>query len=97
MSDVLSTDIIDRFTAIVGDRYALRTDAEIAPFIEDARGRYQTASPLVLRPGSTDEVSAMREIDVKTKLVESGHPNLKITTPADLALAEALLRQAPSS
>lgn len=40
----------------------------------------------------TDEVSALEVIGVGVKLVESTHPNPKITTPADLALAEALLR-----
>ncbi len=39
----------------------------------------------------TDEVSALEAIGVGVKLVESTHPNLKITTPADLALAEAIL------
>jgi 2-C-methyl-D-erythritol 4-phosphate cytidylyltransferase len=40
----------------------------------------------------TDEVSALEAMGVAVKLVESTRPNLKITTPADLALAEALLR-----
>jgi 2-C-methyl-D-erythritol 4-phosphate cytidylyltransferase len=40
----------------------------------------------------TDEVSAMEAVGVRVKFVESTRPNLKITTPADLALAEALLR-----
>lgn len=40
----------------------------------------------------TDEVSALEAIGVRVKFVESAHPNLKITTPADLALAEALLK-----
>ena len=39
----------------------------------------------------TDEVSALEAIGQRVKFVESGHPNIKITTPADLALAEALL------
>jgi len=39
----------------------------------------------------TDEVSALEAIGVKVKFIESRHPNLKITTPADLALAEAYL------
>ncbi len=39
----------------------------------------------------TDEVSALEVIGVGVKLIESTHPNLKITTPADLALAAALL------
>jgi 2-C-methyl-D-erythritol 4-phosphate cytidylyltransferase len=40
----------------------------------------------------TDEVSAVQAIGVQVKFVESRHPNIKITTPADLALAEALLK-----
>lgn len=40
----------------------------------------------------TDEVSVMEAVGVRVKLVESKQPNLKITTPADLALAEALLQ-----
>lgn len=40
----------------------------------------------------TDEVSAMEATGHRVKLVESTSPNLKITTPADLALAEALSR-----
>ncbi len=39
----------------------------------------------------TDEVSAVEALGARVKFVESLHPNLKITTPADLALAEALL------
>lgn len=39
----------------------------------------------------TDEVSALEAIGIAVKFIESTHPNLKITTPADLALAEALL------
>jgi 2-C-methyl-D-erythritol 4-phosphate cytidylyltransferase len=42
----------------------------------------------------TDEVSAVQQTGVKVKFIESMHPNLKITTPADLALAEALMTQA---
>jgi 2-C-methyl-D-erythritol 4-phosphate cytidylyltransferase len=40
----------------------------------------------------TDEVSAVEVLGIRVKFVESGQPNLKITTPADLALSEALLR-----
>lgn len=39
----------------------------------------------------TDEVSALEAAGMKTRFIEAVHPNLKITTPADLALAEALL------
>ena len=50
-----------------------------------------TASGRVL----TDEVTAVQSCGTRVKFVESRHPNLKITTPADLALAEALLSIKP--
>ena len=40
----------------------------------------------------TDEVSAVEAIGVPVKLVVSPAPNLKITVPADIELAEALLK-----
>jgi len=39
----------------------------------------------------TDEASAMELIGVKTKLVANESPNLKITYPEDIPLAEHLL------
>lgn len=63
------------------------------PQVFDARllrEAYQNVAALGL--AVTDEVSAAQEIGVRVKFVESRHPNLKITTPADLALAEALLK-----
>lgn len=41
---------------------------------------------------ATDEVSALEAAGGRVKFLESRLPNLKITTPADLALAEALLQ-----
>ncbi|MEY5019372.1 MAG: 2-C-methyl-D-erythritol 4-phosphate cytidylyltransferase [Verrucomicrobiota bacterium] len=41
---------------------------------------------------ATDEVSAVEQLGTKVKFVESHSPNLKITTTADLALAEALVK-----
>lgn len=40
----------------------------------------------------TDEVSALETLGIPTRLVAHGSPNLKITHPADLKVAEALLR-----
>ena len=40
----------------------------------------------------TDEVTAVQAVGAKVKFIESRHPNLKVTTPADLALAEALMK-----
>ena len=44
----------------------------------------------------TDEVSAMQLLGHSVQLVESTSPNLKVTYPADLALAERLLTTANS-
>ena len=41
----------------------------------------------------TDEAAAVESLGQKVHLVETPFLNLKITTPADLAVAEALLRQ----
>lgn len=41
----------------------------------------------------TDEVSVMEAAGIPTKLVVSRFPNLKITVPADIALATALMTQ----
>jgi 2-C-methyl-D-erythritol 4-phosphate cytidylyltransferase len=41
----------------------------------------------------TDEAAAVESLGQKVYLVETPFLNLKITTPADLAVAEALLRQ----
>ncbi len=40
----------------------------------------------------TDEVSALQAIGTKVRLVENIEPNLKITIPADLAVAEKVLQ-----
>lgn len=44
----------------------------------------------------TDDVSAVLLTGARVKFIESRHPNLKITTAADLALAAALLEQDPT-
>ena len=55
----LSSDIIAKFRKIVGDKYALTDAADIAPYTTEERDLFHGHSPLVLRPGSTAEVSAI--------------------------------------
>jgi FAD/FMN-containing dehydrogenase len=55
----LSPDLIARFREIVGDKYAVTDTADIAPYVTEERGLFHGRSPLVLRPGSTAEVSAI--------------------------------------
>jgi D-lactate dehydrogenase (cytochrome) len=55
----LSPELIAMFRNIVGDKYAVTDAADIAPYVTEERDLYHGHSPLVLRPGSTSEVSAI--------------------------------------
>jgi FAD/FMN-containing dehydrogenase len=55
----LSPELIARFRAIVGEKYAITEAADIAPYLTEERNLYHGRSPLVLRPGSTAEISAI--------------------------------------
>ena len=41
----------------------------------------------------TDEAAAMERLGLKALVVEGSEENIKVTTPADLALVESLLRR----
>ncbi len=53
----LSNDLIERFAHIVGDAHALTCADDQAGYLTEWRDRYTGKTPVVLRPGSTDEVS----------------------------------------
>ena len=55
----LSPELVSQFRKIVGDKYAVTDAAEIAPYLTEERDLFHGRSPLVLRPGSTAEVSAI--------------------------------------
>src|SRR6201991_1519268 len=55
----LSPELTARFRSIVGDKYAVTDAADIAPYLTEERDLFHGRSPLVLRPGSTAEVSAI--------------------------------------
>ncbi len=44
----------------------------------------------------TDEAMAMERLGLKPRLVEGSEDNIKVTTPADLALAEFILKRGVS-
>ena len=52
-----SAKIIRRFTDIVGAAHAISDPADQAPYLKEWRDLYTGKTPLVLRPGTTDEVS----------------------------------------
>ncbi len=54
--------LLQRFVDIVGPAHALTAAADIEPYLVEGRGLYHGTSPLVLKPGSTEEVSAILKL-----------------------------------
>jgi D-lactate dehydrogenase (cytochrome) len=64
----LSPELIARFRSIVGDKYAVTDAADIAPYVTEERDLFHGRSPLVLRPGSTAEVSAICKLATEHRI-----------------------------
>ncbi len=69
-----SPDLLPRFAAIVGERYAITDPAALAPFLVEGRGIYHGTTSMMLRPGSVAEVSAILKLanETRTALVPQG-------------------------
>src|SRR5436305_4704048 len=61
-SPTLSGELIAKFRGVVGEKYAVTNAADIAPYLTEERDLFHGRSPLVLRPGSTAEVSAICQL-----------------------------------
>jgi FAD/FMN-containing dehydrogenase len=70
----LTPDLIGRFAGIVGEKYAVTDQNDIAPYLTEERMLYQGHSQLVLRPGTTAEVAAICKLanETRTALVPQG-------------------------
>jgi FAD/FMN-containing dehydrogenase len=64
----LSPELIERFRAIVGDKYAITNTADIAAYVTEERNLFHGHSPLILRPGSTAEVSAICKLATEHRI-----------------------------
>src|SRR3954451_12951184 len=64
----LSPELIARFRAIVGDKYAVTDPADIEPYVSEERNLFHGHSPLVLRPASTAEVSAICKLATEHRI-----------------------------
>ena len=74
-----SQETLDRLAAVVGERHAIRDEAGMAAYLKEWRQIWTGRSPLVLRPGSTDEVSRILAIanETRTAIVpQSGNTGL---------------------
>ncbi len=62
----LGSDLLDRFSSIVGSNNAFRAETDVAPFTSEMRGLWPGRTALVLRPGSVEEVSAILRLASET-------------------------------
>ncbi|WP_425467503.1 FAD-binding oxidoreductase [Rhizobium glycinendophyticum] len=58
--------LLQAFMDIVGEAHALVREADIKPYLTENRGLYHGSSPLVLKPASTAEVSAIMKLASET-------------------------------
>ncbi|MBI1204672.1 MAG: FAD-binding protein [Rhodopseudomonas sp.] len=67
-------ELLTRFAAIVGDKYAVSDAATLAPHLIEGRGLYQGRTAMMLRPGSTEEVAAILKLanETRTAVVPQG-------------------------
>lgn len=70
----MTPDILDRFTALVGAGQALSAPGDIEPFVLEHRDLYRGVTPMVLRPGTVAEVSAIMKLahETGTPIVPQG-------------------------
>jgi FAD/FMN-containing dehydrogenase len=70
----IKDELLRRFAQIVGEKYALTDPAMQEPYLREMRDLYQAHTPMVLRPGSVAEVSAVLRLanETKTAIVPQG-------------------------
>jgi FAD/FMN-containing dehydrogenase len=70
----IASDLLPRFAQIVGERYAITDPAMQEPYLREMRDLYHGHTPMVLRPGSVAEVSAILKLanETKTAIVPQG-------------------------
>jgi len=70
----LAPDLLARFTAIVGEKYAIIDPQVQEAYLVEMRDLYHGHTPVVLRPGSVAEVAAIVKLanETKTAIVPQG-------------------------
>ncbi|WFU58100.1 FAD-binding oxidoreductase [Bradyrhizobium pachyrhizi] len=64
----LPPELLEKFRAIVGAKYAVTDAADIKPYVTEERDLFHGRSPLVLRPGSTAEVAAICKLATEHRI-----------------------------
>src|SRR5476651_909513 len=70
----LSPELLASFAAIVEQKYAVTAPQDQEPYLVEMRDLYHGRTPVVLRPGSVDEVVAILKLanETKTAIVPQG-------------------------
>jgi len=70
----LAPDLLTRFVAIVGEKYAITDPQMQQPFLVEMRDLFRGVTPVILRPGSVAEVAAIVRLanETKTAIVPQG-------------------------
>jgi FAD/FMN-containing dehydrogenase len=70
----LAPDLLARFIGIVGQKYAVTDRQAQEPYLVEMRDLYHGQTPVVLRPGSVNEVAAILKLanETKTAIVPQG-------------------------
>ena len=71
---VLPADLLARFIGIVGKKYAVTDPSLQEPYLVEMRDLYHGKTPVILRPGSVDEVAAILKLanETRTAIVPQG-------------------------
>src|SRR5215475_8245316 len=74
LAEPLAADLIARFIAIVGEKHAITDPQAQAPYLLEMRDMFPGHTPVVLRPGSVDEVAKILKLanDTTTPIVPQG-------------------------
>src|SRR6201997_943558 len=70
----ISPELLARFAAIVGEKFAITDPQAQAPYLLEMRDLFRGHTPMVLRAGSVEEVSAILKLanETKTPIVPQG-------------------------
>src|SRR5271170_7777844 len=70
----LSPELLGRFAAIVGEKFAITDPQSQTPYLVEMRDLFRGHTPAVLRPGTVEEVAAILKLanETKTPIVPQG-------------------------
>jgi FAD/FMN-containing dehydrogenase len=97
-SKIISSELIARFTEIVGEANALTRAEDQTPYLREWRDRYIGKTPVVLRPSTTEEVSrilALANDEAISVVPQGGNTGLvggQIPSPAGDQIVLSLAR-----